>query len=137
MRRLPALLAALALPAAAHASPRSVVEASFAAANRHDAAAMASFYAADAVVVSSGECRPQIGPEAVRAGHEALFKAMPDLRFAPQTWVEQGDRVALIFVARSRALAGSGERTFADFFTVRRGRIVRDVTVFNAGRPCR
>jgi ketosteroid isomerase-like protein len=72
----------------------------------------------------------------VRNGHRELFRAMPDLKFQPRAWVVEGDKVAVLFVARAEKLGQAG-RDFADFFTVKDGRIVRDVTIFNAGRPCR
>ena len=122
---------------AASRSPRAVVEASLAAINRHDAVALAALYADDAVVIASDSCRPSIGPAGVRAGHEALVKAMPDLTMEGTEWVVEGDRVAVLLTARSKALAPDGQMTLADFLTVSNGRIVRDVTIYNPGRACR
>ncbi len=117
-------------------SPRAVVEATFAAINAHDAVALAALYAPDAVSISSDTCKPSIGPEAVRIGHEALVKAMPDLRVEPTDWIVDGDRVAVLFTAHSKGLGPSGMARFGDFFTVRNGKVVRDETIFNPGEPC-
>lgn len=118
-------------------TPRAVAEAMVAAIDRHDAAALAALYAEDAVVTASDSCKSSIGPEAVRKGHEALVRAMPDLRLAATDWVVSGDRVAVLLTARSKALGPSDEMVLADFLTVRNGRIIRDVTIFNPGEPCR
>jgi len=133
------LLGSLATPVAAAApvAPRAVVEATLAAINRHDATALASYYADDAVIIASDSCAPSKGPEAVRTGHEALIKAMPDLSVEATDWVVEGEHVAILFTARSKALGPTGATTLADFFTVRNGKIVRDVTIFNPGQPCR
>ena len=64
------------------------------------------------------------------------MQAMPDLAVDATDWVVDGDRVAIVFIARSKALAG-GVMQLADFFTVRNGKIVRDVTIFNAGAACK
>lgn len=130
------LALAVASPASAQTSSREVIESLFAAMNRHDAAAMASLYAPDAVVIASDACAPQIGADKVRTSHEGLFRAMPDLQVETRDWFVDGDRVALIVAARSSKL-GPNEALFADFFTLRNGKIVRDVTLFNPGRPCR
>jgi uncharacterized protein (TIGR02246 family) len=131
------LLPLALMTAAVDTSPRAVVEATLAAINRHDAAALASLYADDAVVIASDSCTPSIGPEPVRRGHEALIRTMPDLTVEATDWVVEGDRVAILFTARSKALGPGGTMTLADFLTVRNGKIVRDVTIFNPGQPCR
>ena len=117
-------------------SPAAVVDAAFAAINRHDAAGLAALYAPDAVIVNSDACAPQTGPDAVRRGHQALIAALPDLSVEITDRVTQGDQVALIFVAHSKGLGPTGELLFSDFMTVRHGLITRDVTLFNPGKPC-
>jgi hypothetical protein len=117
-------------------SPRAAVEASLAAINRHDADALAALYSEFAEVYASDACKPTVGPDAVRKGHEALMATMPDLSVEPTEWVVDGAHVAVLFTARSKAFPG-GEMQLADFFTVRNGKIVKDVTVFNAGGPCK
>lgn len=133
------MMAAALVPGTAMAAetPRATVEAMIAAIDRHDATALAALYSDDAVVIASDSCKPSIGPENVRKGHEALVRAMPDLRVTATDWVVDGDRVAILFTAKSKALGPTGETTLADFLTVKDGKIVRDVTIFNPGEPCR
>jgi len=140
IRLLPTLLlSSVAAPLSAEpaTTPRAVVEATLAAINRHDAAALASYYAEDAVIIASDSCAPSKGPEAVRVGHEALIKAIPDLSVEATDWVVEGEHVAILFTAHGKALGPTGTMTLADFFTVKNGKIVRDVTIFNPGQPCR
>jgi uncharacterized protein (TIGR02246 family) len=132
-----ALGAFAASPASVQAdSPRSVIEAAFAAINRHDAASLARLYTKDAVIIDSGVCAPEIGAAIVRKSHEQLFAAMPDVRAEIRDWVVQGDQVAILFTAYGKGFGPSGQLTMADFFTVRNGRITRDVTIYNPGKPC-
>ena len=131
-----ALIASSSVRAAETPSPRAVVEATFAAVNRHDATALAALYADDAVIVSSDSCKDMIGPKSVRAGHEALIKAMPDLRDEVTDWIVEGNRVAVLFTAHSKSLGPTGKMQLADIFTVKNGKIIRDVTIFNSGAPC-
>lgn len=139
--RMAVVLAALMLGGATDPipivrSPRAAVEASLAAINRHDADALAALYSEFAEVYTSDACKPTVGPDAVRKGHEALIATMPDLSIEPTEWVVEGTHVAVLFTARSKAFPG-GEMQLADFLTVRNGKIVKDVTLFNAGGPCR
>ena len=116
-------------------SPRATVEAMFAAFNRHDAAAMASFYALDAVLNSSDFCAPRIGPAAVKRTYAALFQAFPDIRDEDMSYVTEGERVAVHFVARSAQ--NRLNLPIGAFITVRNGLITRDEVYFNAGAsPC-
>lgn len=132
-----AIAAALAAtPALAAPTPREVVQGAIDAINAHDALALSKFYAAEAVVISSDSCKPQIGPEPVRRGHEALIKFMPDLRLEVTDWAVDGDKVAILMTAHAKALGPTGQMQMSDFFVVKDGLIVRDVTVFNPGQPC-
>lgn len=138
MRRLLLTGLMLTLSAAAPApTPRAVVEAMFRAVNAHDGAALAKLYADDAEIVSSDTCTRMRGPDAVRKGHEDLVRDVPDLHDEPLHWVVDGDTVAVLFEAHGKALGPEGKMLLADFLTVRNGKIVRDVTIFNAGAPCR
>jgi len=132
-----ALGAFVASPAPGRAdSPRSVVEAAFAAIDRHDAAGLARFYAKDAVIIDSSVCAPEIGAAIVRKSHEQLFAAMPDVHAKVTDWVVEGDQVAILFTAYGKGFGPSGKSTMADFLTVRNGKITRDVTIYDPGKPC-
>lgn len=149
-RSLPAIAASLAfiaLPGCAAEwktpdepgkDPRKVVEAVFAAFNRHDAEGMAAFYAPDAVLTSSDRCAPLTGPGEVRRIHEELFAAAPDIRDDLKEVIVDADRVAVRFVSTSATPGAEFEMEIADFFEVRDGLITRDTTIFdNGGAPCR
>lgn len=133
---MPLTFAVLALMVTPVLSPRAVVEQEFRAFNAHDVEGLAAVYAPDAVIIQSDTCQPMQGTAALRAGHQALFAAMPDISAEVTDWVEDGDRVAVLFTGKSKALPG-GSIQIADFFTVKGGKIVRDVTIFNAGGACK
>jgi ketosteroid isomerase-like protein len=123
---------------AAPPPPRAVVEAVFAAFNRHDAEAMAAPYAPDAVLTSSDRCAPLQGRDAVRRIHAELFAAAPDIKDELKEVIAEGDRVAVRFVSSSAVPGAAFEIEIADFFEVKNGLIVRDMTIFdNGGAPCR
>ena len=119
---------------AAARSPQAVVQAMFAAFNRHDAAAMEQIYAPDARLTSSDFCHARGRPD-VRRTYEALFRAFPDIHDDVATIVFEGDRVAVRFTAVSTQ--GGLSLTIHTFLRVRDGRIVEDDSVFDTGgRPC-
>ena len=138
MRALvPASLGAvIALMAAANPpSPRTTVEAMFAAFNRHDAVAMASLYSADAMLNSSDFCAPRKGTAEVERTYATLFEAFPDIRDEGMSYVIEGERVAVQFVARSAK--GHMNLPIGGFLVVHNGLIVSDAAYFNAGAaPC-
>lgn len=135
---LAAAMAALAWPAAAGpASPRAVIEAKFAAVNRHAVADIAALYAPDAVVTASDFCKPREGRAGVERTYKGIFAAVPDAVADVTEYVVDGDRVAVKFFVRSRLPGRSFDLPIMDFFTVRDGLIVRDDGVFdNGGRAC-
>jgi ketosteroid isomerase-like protein len=115
-------------------APEAVVQAMFAAFNRHDAAAMEQMYAEDARLTSSDFCHAR-GRSDIERTYNALFKTYPDIRDTVETIVSQGDRVAVRFTAASSS--GGISMTIHTFLRVRDGRIVEDDSVFDAGgRPC-
>jgi len=123
------------MAAAIPPSPRATVEAMFAAFNRHDAAAMASLYSIDAMLNSSDFCAPRNGPAEVKRTYAALFQAFPDIRDEGMTFVTEGERVAVQFIARSAQ--GQLNLPIGAFLVVRNGRIVSDEAYFKAGAtPC-
>jgi ketosteroid isomerase-like protein len=125
--------------ASAHASAAAVVRERFAAVGRHDLEAIVALYAKEAVETSPAFCRDRTGPEGARQTYAELFQAFPNITDDVITYVVDGDRVAVQFVARSRRPDGTFafEVPLANFLTVKNGRIVRDETYFDAkGRPC-
>ncbi|WP_430423880.1 nuclear transport factor 2 family protein [Phenylobacterium sp.] len=138
MRRiLIALVAALVTPAAAAPSARAVVEAKFAAVNRHAVADVVALYAPDAVVTASDFCAPRRGRDDVRRTYEAIIGGVPDVVADVQEMIVEGDRVAVKFVVRSRIAGRAFDVPILDLFTVRDGLIVRDDGIFdNRGCAC-
>jgi ketosteroid isomerase-like protein len=124
----------LLMQVAAPNTPEAVVQAMFAAFNRHDAAAMKLMYSEDARLTSSDFCHAR-GRSDVTRTYEALFQAFPDIHDDVATIVTQGDRVAVRFTASSKR--GGMSMTIHTFLRVRDGRIVEDDSVFDAGgRAC-
>lgn len=130
-------LAAICAPAIAAPSARSVVEAKFAAVNRHAIADVAALYSPDAVITASDFCHPRLGKAGVTHTYENIFKFVPDAAVDVVEYVADGDRVAVKFFVRSRIPGRSFDVPIMDFFTVKAGLIVRDDGIFdNAGRAC-
>ena len=128
------ILPLLALLASPHETPRQVVEAMFAAFNRHDAAAMARLYAPDARLTASDFCAPRGGADVERT-YRALFAALPDIADTVETILVEGDRVAVRFTATSAA--ANLRMPIHAMLRVRGGRIVEDDSVFDTGgKPC-
>ena len=131
-------VAALAGPtAAAPKSPRAVVEAKFAAVNRHAIAEIAALYAPDATITASDFCKPRQGRAEVERIYKGIFTGVPDAQADVVEYVVEGERVAVKFFVRSRLPGRAFDLPIMDFFTVRHGLIVRDDGIFdNGGRPC-
>lgn len=126
-------------PASANtaATPSQVVQAMFDAFNRHDAAAMAVLYSANARLNSSDFCSPR-GKKDVERTYASLFAAFPDIRDDLDSLVASGDRVAVRFTARSRSGGTAMALRIMTFLTVRGGLIVEDDSIFDTkGEPCR
>jgi ketosteroid isomerase-like protein len=118
-------------------SARSVVEAKFAAVNRHAIEQIEALYATDAVVTAPDFCSPRRGREGVHRTYRALFDAFPDISADVEEYLEQGDRVAVRFTVRSRLPGRAFEVPIMNFFTVRNGLIVSDEGMFDTrGRKC-
>jgi ketosteroid isomerase-like protein len=120
-------------------SARMVVERRFAAVNRHDLDAVVALYARDAVETSPGFCADRSGPEGARRTYTELFQAYPTITADATTYVVEGNRVAVQFLARARKADGTVllEVLLANFLTVEQGQITRDDTYFDTkGRPC-
>jgi ketosteroid isomerase-like protein len=118
-------------------SARAVVEAKFAAVNRHSIEQIEAMYAVDAVLTAPDFCQPRRGREGVRRTYRALFEAYPDISADVHEYLEQGDRVAVRFTVRSRAPGQSFDVPIMNFFTVKNGLIVSDEGLFDSrGRKC-
>lgn len=136
---LTAVLLVACATSVAPASPdaRAVVEAKFAAVNRHDVAAVVALYAPDAEITATDFCAPRHGHADVERIYRGIFAAIPDASADVQEYVAEGDRVAVRFVVRGHVGDYVVAVPIMDFFTVRDGLIVRDDGVFdNGGRPC-
>lgn len=126
----------IALAAAqAMMTPSEVADAMVATFNRHDTAALAALYAPDAQLIQSNKCVVGIGPADVKANEDANIAAMPDAKLVVVNKLVSGDMVALELKGVAKALPG-GEMPMADFLTIRGGKIVRDMTIWNNGEPC-
>lgn len=118
-------------------SAKSVVQAKFAAVNRHALEDIVALYAADADVTAPDFCSPRHGHADVRRTYQALFSAFPDISVDVQEYVQEGDRVAVRFVVRSSLPGRSFAVPIMNFFSVRDGVIVSDEGMFDTrGRPC-
>jgi ketosteroid isomerase-like protein len=134
-----ALLATLAgcATVAMESSAKSVVEAKFAAVNRHSIDDIEKLYAPFASVTAPNFCNTRHGREDVRRIYQDLFTAFPDIHVEIQEYLVQGDRVAVRYLVR----AGSPGKGFVvpifNLFTVRDGLITTDDGMFdNGGRKC-
>ncbi len=138
--RMGAAIAGLLCTAAAPVphSARAVVEAKFAAVNRHAIGDIVSYYADDAVLTASDFCAPRHGKPDVERTYQAIFGAIADVQVEVVEYVVQGDRVAARVVLHSRRPGHSFDFPLMNFFTVKNGKIVRDAGIFdNGGRACR
>jgi ketosteroid isomerase-like protein len=121
----------------AQASAKSVVQAKFAAVNRHSLEDIVALYASDAELTAPDFCSPRRGHDDVRRTYQALFSAFPDISADVQEYVQEGDRVAVRFVVRSSLPDRSFAVPIMNFFSVRNGVIVSDEGLFDTrGRKC-
>lgn len=131
------MLIVTAMPAFARPSPKTIVEAKFAAVNRHAMDEIVAAYAEDAVLTASDFCAPRHGRAEVERTYRRIFAAVPDIRAEILEMISQGDRVAVRLMLRSDSAGNTFGLPLMNFFTIRRGRIVRDDGLFdNRGRPC-
>jgi len=135
-----AFLGALSGPAGAPPrplSPKTVVEAKFAAVNRHAVADVAKFYSPNARITSSGFCSPRQGQADVQRTYQSLLEAVPDIVAEVNLYVVEGARVAVIFTVKGHLQGTSIAVRIANFFTVRDGLIESDDGIYDTGgRPC-
>lgn len=118
-------------------SPRAVVEAKFAAVNRHAIADIVALYSPDGQVTASDFCQPRRGRADVQRTYQYLFDTFPDIVADVHEYIVERDRVAVRFTARGQVRGQSFNLPIANFFTVRNGLIESDDGVFDTrGRPC-
>ena len=121
----------------AQPSAKSIVEAKFAAVNRHSLDDVVALYSADAQLMAPDFCSPRRGHEDVRRTYQALFSAFPDISVEVQEYLQQEDRVAVRFIVRSSLPDRSFAVPIMNFFSVRNGVIVSDEGLFDTrGRKC-
>ena len=113
---------------------RDTADKLFAAFNRHDIDAMIKLYAADAEIISPDHQKTLHGPEGARAIYAPLFAQFPDLHDRVVTMTAQDHRIAVEFVSTGCAAPPNKcfELPIASVLTLRDGRIVRDVSYFDA-----
>lgn len=134
-----ALLAVLAGCAnvATHSPARSVVEAKFAAVNRHSIDDIEKLYAPFASLTAPNFCAPRHGREDVRRTYQDLFATFPDIHAEIQEYLVQGDRVAVRYLVRTGPAGKGFVVPIFNLFTVRDGLITTDDGMFdNGGRKC-
>jgi ketosteroid isomerase-like protein len=121
----------------AQTSAKSVVQAKFAAVNRHSLEDIVALYAVDAELTAPDFCSPRRGRDDVRRTYKALFTAFPDISVEVQEYVQEGDRLAVRFIVRSNLPDRSFAVPIMNFFSVRDGLIVSDEGLFDTGgRKC-
>ncbi len=121
----------------AQASAKSIVQAKFAAVNRHSLEDIVALYAVDAQLTAPDFCSPRHGRDDVRRTYQALFSAFTDISVEVQEYVQEGDRVAVRFIVRSSLPDRSFAVPIMNFFSVRNGLIVSDDGLFDTrGRKC-
>lgn len=121
----------------AQTSARAVIQAKFAAVNRHSLEDIVALYAADAALTAPDFCTPRHGHADVRRTYQALFSAYPDISVEVREYLQEGERVAVRFVVRSSLPGRSFEAPIMNFFSVRNGVIVSDEGLFDTrGRSC-
>jgi ketosteroid isomerase-like protein len=116
---------------------KHVIEAKFAAVNRHSVDDIEKLYAPEASITASNFCTPRRGRADVRRIYQDLFAAFPDIRTEIQDYVVQDDRVAVKYFVRVGAAGKGFVVPIINLFTVRNGLITVDDGVFdNGGRKC-
>jgi ketosteroid isomerase-like protein len=116
---------------------KAVIEAKFAAVNRHSVDDIEKLYAPGASITASNFCAPRNGRADVRRIYQDLFGTFPDIRAEIQEYVVQGDRVAVKYLVRVGPAGNGFVVPIINLFTVRDGLITSDDGVFdNGGRKC-
>jgi ketosteroid isomerase-like protein len=134
-----ALIAALTGCAslAPQSAAKAVIEAKFAAVNRHSIDDIEKLYAPFASITAPNFCAPRHGREDVRRIYQDLFTAFPDIHAEIQEYLVQGDRVAVRYLVHLNSTGSGFVVPIINLFTVRDGLITTDDGMFdNGGRKC-
>lgn len=126
------------MPKAQPAEARMIIEAKFAAVNRHDVDAIVAFYSKNARLHASDFCSERVGQAEVRRTYEAIFAFASEIHAEVEELIVEGDQVAARVLLSSTTPEMNFELPITNFFTVANGKITRDLGMFdNRGRPCR
>ena len=122
---------------ASQSPAKAVIEAKFAAVNRHSVDDIEKLYASFAAITAPNFCAPRHGREDVRRIYQDLFTSFPEIHAEIQEYLVQGDRVAVRYLVH----LSPGPKDFVvpifNLFTVRDGLITTDDGMFdNGGRKC-
>lgn len=116
---------------------KAVVEAKFAAVNRHSIDDIEKLYAPFASITAPNFCTPRRGREDVRRIYQDLFTTFPDIHAEMQEYLVQGDRVAVRYLVRTGPAGKGFVVPVFNLFTVHDGLITTDDGMFdNGGRKC-
>lgn len=116
---------------------KAVVEAKFAAVNRHSVDDIEKLYAPFASITAPNFCAPRHGREDVRRIYQDLFATFPEIHAEIQEYLVQGDRVAVRYLVRTGPAGKGFVVPIFNLFTVRDGLITTDDGMFdNGGRKC-
>ena|SRR5689334_251682 len=122
---------------APQSSAKAVVEAKFAAVNRHSIDDIEKLYAPFAAITAPNFCAPRHGREDVRRIYQDLFATFPDIHAEIQEYLVQGDRVAVRYLVHTGPAGKGFVVPIFNLFTVRDGLITTDDGMFdNGGRKC-
>jgi hypothetical protein len=116
---------------------KAVVEAKFAAVNRHSIADIAALYAADASLTAADFCSPRQGRADVERTYSRLFGDVPDITTSDHEYLVQGNRVAVKYHVSGHVQGNAFDVPIMNVFTVKDGLITRDEGIFDTrGRKC-
>jgi len=116
---------------------KAVVEAKFAAVNRHSIDDIEKLYAPFASITAPNFCAPRHGREDVRRIYQELFTTFPDIHAEMQEYLVQGDRVAVRYLVHTGPASKGFVVPVFNLFTVHDGLITTDDGMFdNGGRKC-
>ena len=116
---------------------KAVIEAKFAAVNRHSVDDVEKLYAPFASITAPNFCAPRHGREDVRRIYQDLFTSFPDIHAEMQEYLVQGDRVAVRYLVHTGPAGKGFVVPIFNLFTVRDGLITTDDGMFdNGGRTC-